>query len=98
MNDEHRATCICRDCLPGGTREHRVRPYGGVSKADCTHGGPAWHHETVKGLVTRAEVRYRVTLLGGDSILLCRLCGTVLERTPKNVVAIKRPKKRKATP
>lgn len=96
MGDTHRSTCICNECLPGGKREHRVRPYGGVSETDCLHGGPDWHREAVKGRVTMAEVRYRVTLLGGDSIVLCRLCGTVLERTPKNVVAIKRPKKRKA--
>lgn len=81
--EPHVPTCICRDCLPGGARPKRTRPYGGVDPEKCDHHEyPDWYkrvHPTLP--VTQASRRLRIPLIGGGHVVLCRLCGTVVERS-----------------
>lgn len=69
----HSPTCVCYDCLPGGKREHRVRPWP-AKASECEHpDGPI-------GIMAQGELRLVIPTLGGGSIELCRLCGTVVRR------------------
>ena len=70
MSEKHLATCICNDCLPGGKREHRVRPWP-AQLGKCEH---PEEQPNIRG----GNPRLRVPLIGGDVLEICRLCGALV--------------------
>lgn len=70
----HPSTCVCYDCLPGGRREHRVRPWPATA-GKCEHPVPT------PGGLEDAPTRLVLATLGGGTIEQCRLCGTILPPT-----------------
>jgi len=80
----HPSTCVCYDCLPGGKREHRVRPWP-AKASECSHPlGAAAKDTSQDPPVTRARTRLTIPTTGGGSIEQCRLCGAIVaQETPR---------------